>query len=583
MRDLIARIGAVLVLSAAGTSLVSAQLTWSDILFFEAPEDSPFYSNELLAKTKADECFDGIGVDYPPINPDGTCDVGTPKKNQGYVWGLTEAGVGDPSFSGDKVWFGTFANPFCVAGTRVQETEPYINASWVCEFGESQPARQPGYPLPPFLGDWRLPRAYSYDLGSRVLTDRTPSDPRYLLLIGLRSAGSVGNAVIMAGPSFRQDVVFAAWNAATGTYTGSCRATNFIDIRSWITVNGTLYAGVATRDGAGAIVRWAGTVDQPFDGDPGVSETCGFETVAALPGFPAYLASYNDERLAASLWVNRKAQHASLGPRVQASSAGVYVSPPLAPVGSLSGAKAAADWVRIWSPSDYEPDPVMAQMTDGGAIAYWKGYLWFGSINNDGLTVGAHSGCGLRICYGPPANAEEAIDLLFNVHRGASIWRARLLPDDTFEVELLYGETELPVLVPGTKTFEPRPTGHVPRFGNAGFDNPFNRYTWSAVATDHLLFGFYDSRYSLDIRLGLIPDPRPPIDEARGYGGDLWRFDDPDTPAQPETVRGMGNFTNYGIRNMIAIDGGPDIAVGTANGLNLEPDGGWELLLLTLP
>jgi hypothetical protein len=81
----------------------------------------------------------------------------------------------------------------------------------------------------------------------------------------------------------------------------------------------------------------------------------------------------------------------------------------------------------------------------------------------------------------------------------------------------------------------------------------------------------------------LIPDPRPPIDEARGYGGDLWRFDDPDTPAQPETVRGMGNFTNYGIRNMIAIGGGPDIAVGTANGLSLEPDGGWELHLLTLP
>jgi hypothetical protein len=243
---------------------------------------------------------------------------------------------------------------------------------------------------------------------------------------------------------------------------------------------------------------------------------------------------------------------------------------------------------------------VVARTTDGGAIAYWRGYLWFGSINNNGITISAHSNCDLDICYGAPETDEEAIDLLFNVHRPLSIWRARLDPDGTAEVELLYGSTELPVLIPGTKTFESKATGHTPLFGEAGFDNPFNRYTWTAVATDRLLFGVYDTRYVLDVRLGVIShnqmhdDPRAApgspaglsgrlSDEPSGYGADLWRFDNENEPARPERARGIGNFANYGIRTMIPIGGGPDLLLGTANALNIEAEGGWELHLLTAP
>ena len=47
--------------------------------------------NQLLWQVAPDECFDGIGVDYPPINADGSCSTGKPKANQSYIWSLVEA------------------------------------------------------------------------------------------------------------------------------------------------------------------------------------------------------------------------------------------------------------------------------------------------------------------------------------------------------------------------------------------------------------------------------------------------------------------------------------------------------------
>lgn len=89
-------------------------------------------------------------------------------------------------------------------------------------------------------------------------------------------------------------------------------------------------------------------------------------------------------------------------------------------------------------------------------------------------------------------------------------------------------------------------------------------------------------------------------------GADLYRFDNSTERAQPESIAGVGNFTNYGIRNMVVAD---RLYLGTANPLNLltgpsdvalfdtsavptgpaaahQPDlirtdtGGWELIAL---
>jgi len=617
MKILITRLTLAGLLWTGALQTAQAQLSWSIIRNYEPPVEVPTYTRERLAKTGPDECFNGIGIDYPPLNPDGTCSVGVPKANQGYIWGLTQAGLNVPSFAGDEIWFGTIANPLCTAPGGIFLPEPVLTVSWACEYGQSMQSRRPQAPLPAAVGDWRLPRSYSYNLTTHTLTDRTPNDPNYKAVTGLRSAGSVGNMVFLAGPNFKADVVFAAWDAATGSYKGSCRTTALNNIRQWITVNGVLYAGVGRRTGDGAILRWRGTTEQPFNGASSPSEYCGFEVVGVLPDLPAYLANYDGKRMAASVWSDSqrdtgdamaaKARKAAAAPAVAAPpsaaassgaggiySAGVYIGPLFGTDGQYASTDATAKWLKVWTPAQYDPDPVVSAVTAGGAIAFWKGWLWFGTIHNTTGAYQAHTLCSLPACFGLPANSNEEINVLFNVSRAASLWRARLTDGGGPEVQMLYGETALPAFVPGTKTFAPKPTGWTPRYGASGLGNPFLTYAWSATAgADDLLFGFYDYRYVFDVRLGVVPGPtaaghagpRPAseVDPTRGYGADLWRFTDPEAPAKPEANLGLDNFTNYGVRNMLRLNGGPEVILGTANAMNLEPEGGWELWRLTPP
>lgn len=568
---------------ALGASPALAQVTWSDVLTFRPPAEVAVYGKEQLAKGAADECFDGIGVDYPPMNPDGSCPSGRPKANQAYVWGLTQAGIGVAGFGGDEVWFGTIANPLCGGAAGVFEPTPVLNISWVCEYGESMLARRPVAPLPAVAGDWRLPRAYSYNVAARRLTDRTPNDPNFKTLTGLRSAGSLGQVVFLAGPTFQNDVTFAAWDAASGSFKGSCRATALNNIRQWVTANGVLYAAAGRDTGDGVILRWRGSLAQPFNGAASPSEYCGFEVVGVLPAFPAYVTVYDNKRIVASVWTENRGQPdlaaaAAGGPY----STGIYIGPPFGFDGQYNAQDATLNWTKIWGPNQYETDPVVAASIGGGAITFWKGWLWFGTVHNNSATTQAHASCTYSFCYGPPQNTDEQVDLLFNSSRAVSLWRARLVQGAPAEVQLLYGETELPALVPGTKTWEMKPTGWTPRFGGAGFGNPFITYAWAASpGTDDLLWGVYDYRYTFDVRLGLIttspPDPR------KGYGADLWRFTDPEQAALPETVDGLDDFTNYGVRNMLRLAGSDQVILGTASGFNLEAAAGWELQLLTPP
>jgi hypothetical protein len=71
----------------------------------------------------------------------------------------------------------------------------------------------------------------------------------------------------------------------------------------------------------------------------------------------------------------------------------------------------------------------------------------------------------------------------------------------------------------------------------------------------------------------------------RFYGADLWTFSSRPAPATPASRSGVGNFTNYGVRTIVAT---PDaLYLGTANPMNLltdpsdsVPEGGWELIRL---
>ncbi|MBZ4419311.1 hypothetical protein K8638_22805 [Myxococcus sp. RHST-1-4] len=58
----------------------------------------------------------------------------------------------------------------------------------------------------------------------------------------------------------------------------------------------------------------------------------------------------------------------------------------------------------------------------------------------------------------------------------------------------------------------------------------------------------------------------------------MFRFAGRSRCAEAESLTGVGNFTNYGVRTMVTGEG--SLFIGTANPMNLHPRGGWELLEL---
>jgi hypothetical protein len=178
------------------------------------------------------------------------------------------------------------------------------------------------------------------------------------------------------------------------------------------------------------------------------------------------------------------------------------------------------------------------------------------------LVQRVHKNCTYPYCFGMPANPEEEQALEQGTFRTATLWRGRNLENAaTREIQLLYGETELPACH-SPHSFEMTPTGWTPLYGRSGFGNRRNAYIWQMDVFDGRLFvGTYDSS----------PVGAPDI------GADLWRFDSPDSPAVNENYSGLGDPNNYGIRSMHGLDDESALIIGTANPFNLSPGGGWEL------
>ena len=179
-------------------------------------------------------------------------------------------------------------------------------------------------------------------------------------------------------------------------------------------------------------------------------------------------------------------------------------------------------------------------------------------------------------------------------HRAISIFRGRNFGGAP-EVELLYGNPILPVYADGQWRLMPNNMAAQPRYGLAGFSNFFNNYTWSMeVYNGQLFVGTMDWSYLFadllvnygqtlgltQTKLAVAQMHWPP----NFFGADLLRFPTPNHPAVPVSVAGVGNYTNYGIRNLLGDDA---LYVGTANPMNLLtnpqdrlPEGGWELISL---
>jgi hypothetical protein len=507
-------------------------------------------SNQLLAQAPPDECFGGLGVDYPPLSADGTCELGKPKYNQSYIWGLTER-------SG-KLWFGTMANAACILD-GMAGGEAMATGLFACEFGMSQVVRD--HPaIPPPLGDWRMPRIYSWDLATGELVNRLPNSPLLKNTLGFRGAGSIDDIAFLAGPTLSgASVNFVAFQASTGRFLGACTRTDYNYIRSWRLVDGVLYVGVGSPT-RGGVLRWDGAPTPPS------GNFCGrFSEVGRATADVANLAMYVDadgkHRLAASTVPIRSSSG------TEGADVGVWISPPI-PVGGLTPAE-ADQWREVWSPSQYDPDKIMARFGySGGALQYFDGWLYWGTIhlqNSKALSV--HESCKRSYCFGMPANLQEAQQLAQGIYRSTSIWRGRNLEDPTGrEIQLLYGESELPAVV-APKTFQAMSTGWTPLYGPSGFGNPGNEYTWQMAVFDGRLYvGTFDASA---LQGG-----------TEQLGADLWRFDSADSPAVNEDSTGLGDRYNYGVRILQPLEDGSGLVAGMANPFNLANGGGWELRLL---
>ena len=541
---------------------------------------NPFIGNErfsaaVIAEAQADECFAGIGVDYPAFS-EGVCrDGAIEKTNQSYVWGMTN--------TAKSVWFGTGANVLClVEGAYFGARRPSQNDTHVCEFASSQVSRKTG--VPATFGDVRKPHMYRYAKDTSVLTDLSSSLTgtdlaRLDRTLGLRSAGAYANSIVyLAGPSIGltapyKGISIFAFNADSGSFLGSTSLEGYTNIRSWLNADKALYAGVSNRSGGGSVLRFEPTLENPFS----------YTVVASnIDGEAAELAVHKD-RLYVSTWPNTSGT---------LNSASVWMSPKLSKTG-LTGANATA-WSKAWSVDQYEPDPVVAKTYGGGAMFSYKGDLYWGTMHVPLMAAAAK----WRV-YGGATNQEEALTDVLGTHRALSLFRVDDFSKSRPKVELLYGQPVMPVWEPGVSgpfgswTLKAGGMG-IPKYGLSGFGNPFNNYTWSMNAyREKLYIGTMD--WSFMALASLLPSEIQSLPSTQVlsnsvgwglpislpnpsslYGADLWSFSSSKSRAKPENITGVGNSMNYGIRTMTSDSNG--LYLGTANPMNLSEFGGWEVL-----
>ena len=530
----------------------------------------PVNANLLLDKAQPDECFVGVGsAQNLPWKPGESC-AGSLKVNQAYVWGLAK--------TSNRLWFGTAANVHClVLQAYLGITTEVRTPSYVCEFQKHvfNPALPAGVP-----GDWRPPKIYVRDL----VNDKTIDLFGNLTLagkallnstLGIRSTGTNNGVVFFAGPSLDNKAinVFAFKDDTNMTFIGGKRLDVYNDIRQWIVANGHLYTGTrVTADGTGRVIRWAGNATDPFV----------FEEVGKTDAEPAYFALQKG-RLYTTTWG---------GVNADKRPSGLYVGPPI-PTGAPLTSADQDKWTKIWDVAKYEVDPVTAATLVGGAISSYRDQLYWGLMQVPFTGVLAH----YKACEAAPRTSQDMMVSIVNSTRPIPIFRSAGDPTDA-RAQLLYGSAKLAKYDCANKVWRTvaNAAGQKPLYGEGGFGNFFNTYTWaSTVYRNRLYFGTFDWSYLFGDGLPLIAaalNLDVPADylqfislagQQGTYGADMWRFDSATTPARAESQTGLGNYLNYGIRTISA--DANNMYVGMANPMNLKTggtqNGGWELRKLS--
>ncbi len=430
-----------------------------------------------IADSQPDECFIDFGDNEPLVN--GECEEGTPKTNEAYVWGLTQ--------SNGKLYFGTGANIHClVTGTYLGSTSSTLRDlggvdDYVCELGDGADS-----PLPDVFKDWRPPSIYSQDISSGKLTKLNSqmdvaSQQRAATTVGIRAAGAVGNLVYLGGPSLTGGINLFVFNSSTGAFVESATIDGYRNIRTLKPYQGSMVAGVAKVGGSGAALVFS-------DSQNPLSFNESFVTTA---GEIAEFEFYED-RMYFGTWPTSTATVATV--------ASTDLITDMDDFGSEGSGEI------IWQASDYEPDEAIVHTYGVGAMKFFNGKLYFGTMHVPLTSLNA------------VLDKYEELELSLEDEDYLAAFLGSLRSTALFEYDpdspmgwddssfqnnpnLVFGDPALPTFDYSEQfvIFEYTSTGEfLPDLALSGFNNPFNNYMWAmSEYDDELYIGTMDWSYLL--------------------------------------------------------------------------------------
>lgn len=228
--------------------------------------------------------------------------------------------------------------------------------------------------------------------------------------------------------------------------------------------NGVLYCGVRITDAngkdRGAVLRWYGDKTNPWQ----------FKIVGWMANEAAELCVYNGY-----MYVG--------GWNTASLAVSTVVKGPKVPDNGLQPVDInATEWPIIWKYSDYDAHAIALRTTYTAGMQVWKNHLYWGTFN----AVYVIPNIAVANRY-TDMTSPEALCFYLGSVRQTSFWRLNTRD----KVELLYGETELPVWdkpTTGKDTWTMKSTGWTPKFGRAGFGQPWTAYTWTMAEYSGDLF-----------------------------------------------------------------------------------------------
>lgn len=547
--------------------------------------DESIYTVKNVYDTPKDACFYGVGDSRNTYDPYGIdCEEckangGKPKANGSYVWGMAT--------DGKKLYWGTNNNYLCQSGMN-SVIAPGMsgaieNSCYVCEFDKGQRSKELAAEDPKLakFGDIMPPRLFCYDPATGVVKDISPDDNTLGHNQGIRSAIYYHGIVFFGGPDFSAgsnaaqatSSTFVAYSTEQEKIIGksnmsSVEGYNITNVRKWLIVDDVLYCGVGImKDGyySGAVLRWTGSVDEPFK----------FEIVGYTSCEAAEIEYHNGHIYVAGWNIAEGGREAST----------LYKSPEV-PAGGFTAAN-ATEWEKVWKYSDYDEKPIISTAILG--LKSFKGKLYWGTYSSS-YTIPLYT-----LMKYKTLTSADAIAFVLGSLRGATLFCSENPDGNPASVEMLYGEKQLPVYdsETGSWTLKENVSGYTPKWGRSGYGNPYTSYTWTLTEyNDKLFIGTMDISNMISPFLETIGKSNDSgetkdmasllkrilriKDSEMGY--ECLVLKDNDTEPEYITTDGFGNHAAYGIRNMEVLDN--KIFIGTSNPQNLNEQGGWQILSL---